>query len=86
MPAAPAIMVWTKTLVAGDVDEVELEVAVARVGEAEVMVMPRAFSSGSPSQSMPVSGLTRVVLPWSMWPAGCRRRRGTAHGTPGATG
>ena len=33
------------------------------------MVMPRAFSSGRRSQSMPVRALTSDVLPWSMWPA-----------------
>src|SRR5947207_15581369 len=33
------------------------------------MVMPRAFSSGRRSQSMPVRALTSEVLPWSMWPA-----------------
>ncbi|GIW71722.1 MAG: hypothetical protein KatS3mg102_1264 [Planctomycetota bacterium] len=31
--------------------------------------MPRAFSSGSRSGSMPVSARTSVDLPWSMWPA-----------------
>ena len=31
--------------------------------------MPRAFSSGKRSVSMPVSALTSEVLPWSMWPA-----------------
>src|SRR5574343_1680629 len=31
--------------------------------------MPRAFSSFRRSQSTPVSALTSVVLPWSMWPA-----------------
>ena len=31
--------------------------------------MPRAFSSGSRSVSMPVSARTSAVLPWSMWPA-----------------
>src|ERR1700736_3373568 len=33
------------------------------------MVIPRAFSSGRRSQSMPVRALTSEVLPWSMWPA-----------------
>ena len=33
------------------------------------MVMPRRFSSGSRSVSMPVSALTSDVLPWSMCPA-----------------
>jgi len=31
--------------------------------------MPRAFSSGRRSVSVPVSALTSEVLPWSMWPA-----------------
>ena len=31
--------------------------------------MPRAFSSGRRSVSTPVSALTSVVLPWSIWPA-----------------
>ncbi len=31
--------------------------------------MPRRFSSGRRSASTPVSALTRVVFPWSMWPA-----------------
>src|SRR5213082_3312109 len=43
------------------------------------MVMPRAFSSGRRSQSMPVRALTSEVLPWSMWPAVPRiRSRGMA--------
>src|SRR2546427_352545 len=33
------------------------------------MEMPRAFSSLRRSVSTPVSARTRVVLPWSMWPA-----------------
>src|SRR4051812_46614125 len=33
------------------------------------MVMPRRFSSGRRSVSMPVSARTSEVLPWSMWPA-----------------
>src|SRR5438876_7934901 len=33
------------------------------------MVIPRRFSSSSRSASIPVSALTRAVLPWSMWPA-----------------
>src|SRR5581483_682891 len=31
--------------------------------------MPRRFSSGSRSVSLPVSARTSHVLPWSMWPA-----------------
>src|SRR5947209_1702176 len=31
--------------------------------------MPRSFSSFRRSVSWPVSALTRLVLPWSMWPA-----------------
>src|SRR5215208_7732103 len=31
--------------------------------------MPRAFSSGRRSVSLPVSAFTSHVLPWSMWPA-----------------
>src|SRR5207244_7528603 len=31
--------------------------------------MPRAFSSGKRSVSIPVSAFTSDVLPWSMWPA-----------------
>ena len=43
------------------------------------MVMPRAFSSGRRSQSMPVRALTSDVLPWSMCPAVPRiRSRGMA--------
>src|SRR5437764_6012860 len=33
------------------------------------MEMPRRFSSGSRSVSLPVSARTSQVLPWSMWPA-----------------
>src|SRR5215475_9707255 len=33
------------------------------------MLMLRRFSSGSRSVSTPVSALTSVVLPWSLWPA-----------------
>src|SRR5262249_47740854 len=33
------------------------------------IVMPRAFSSGNRSVSVPVSAFTSDVLPWSMWPA-----------------
>src|SRR5437899_9391052 len=33
------------------------------------MVIPRRFSSGRRSVSMPVSALTSAVFPWSMWPA-----------------
>src|SRR5690348_14843792 len=33
------------------------------------IVMPRRFSSSRRSASMPVSALTRAVLPWSMCPA-----------------
>ena len=59
-----------EALVAGDVDEAD-DGAVRRRHEAKPrsMVMPRAFSSGRRSASMPVSARTRVVLPWSMWPA-----------------
>ena len=41
----------------------------SRSAKPRSMVMPRAFSSGSRSVSMPVSALTSEVLPWSMWPA-----------------
>src|SRR3954453_2783566 len=51
------------------------------------MVMPRAFSSGSRSQSMPVRALTRDVLPWSMCPAVPRMRsRGIAGAPPHGPG
>src|ERR1700744_5550 len=33
------------------------------------MVMPRDFSSGRRSVSVPVRAWTSAVLPWSMWPA-----------------
>ncbi len=41
----------------------------SRKAKPSSMVMPRFFSSTRRSQSMPVRALTRVVLPWSMWPA-----------------
>src|ERR1700730_17218042 len=52
------------------------------------MVMPRDFSSGRRSGSVPVSALTSALLPWSTWPAvamikcwtggiSCLSRRGT---------
>ena len=66
----PGEHVLDEPLVAGHVDDAE---AVRRRGRGVAkpmsMVMPRAFSSGSRSQSMPVSALTSEVLPWSMWPA-----------------
>ena len=33
------------------------------------MVRPRSFSSSHLSGSVPVSARTRVLLPWSTWPA-----------------
>ena len=33
------------------------------------MVMPRNFSSGKRSGSVPVSARTKLLLPWSTWPA-----------------
>src|SRR5207247_1476265 len=41
----------------------------SRNAKPRSMVMPRAFSSGRRSVSVPVSALTSEVLPWSMWPA-----------------
>ena len=43
--------------------------AVALVVAADESVMPRCFSSGRRSGSVPVSARTRALLPWSMWPA-----------------
>src|SRR5207247_2537329 len=45
--------------------------------------MPRSFSAGKRSVSLPVSARTSQVLPWSMWPAvptvsGIRPMLGTA--------
>ena len=45
--------------------------------------MPRRFSSGSRSASIPVSALTSAVLPWSMWPAVPTRKRFTREGYSG---
>ena len=60
--------------------------------------MPRRCSSGSRSASIPVSARSRVVLPWSMWPAvpttmvtairpprAPRRRRPSTHVLAGST-
>ena len=57
-------------VVAGHVDEVELRpVRQRQVRVADVDRHPRRRSSGSRSASIPVSARSRVVLPWSMWPA-----------------
>src|SRR6266540_530793 len=42
--------------------------------------MPRRFSSGRRSASIPVRALTRAVLPWSMCPAVPTRKRFTGEG------
>src|SRR2546428_2205676 len=41
----------------------------SRCAKPRSIVMPRAFSSGKRSGSMPVNALTSALLPWSTWPA-----------------
>src|SRR5439155_21275431 len=57
----------------------------SRKANPRSIVMPRAFSSGSRSVSIPVSAFTSDVLPWSMWPAvpttTCREALPSADGT-----
>ena len=70
MPPTPASMFLTKRSWPGTstISTVSPS-APRRKAKPRSMVMPRAFSSGSRSVSVPVSALTSDVLPWSMWPA-----------------
>src|SRR5216110_1378844 len=47
----------------------------ARCAKPRSIVIPRAFSSGKRSGSMPVRALTRALLPWSTWPAVATMKR-----------
>jgi hypothetical protein len=67
--AHPGQHVLDEALVARHVDDLDGEVRLLDEREARSMVMPRAFSSGRRSVSVPVSALTSEVLPWSMCPA-----------------
>src|SRR5262245_60871227 len=69
MPVAPASMFLTKRSWPGTSTMPRRKSPRSRMAKPISMVMPRAFSSGRRSQSMPVRALTSEVLPWSMWPA-----------------
>ena len=70
MPPTPASMFLTKRSWPGTstISTVSPSDS-SRKAKPRSMVMPRAFSSGSRSVSVPVSALTSDVLPWSMCPA-----------------
>ena len=55
--------VLDEAFVAGHIDNAEVKWRQIELAKPMSMVMPRAFSSGRRSQSIPVSALTRDVLP-----------------------
>src|SRR6266550_832463 len=70
MPPTPASMFFTKRSWPGtSTISIVSPPGSSRNANPRSIVMPRAFSSGRRSVSMPVSALTSEVLPWSMWPA-----------------
>src|SRR6266540_7539087 len=54
----------------------------SRCAKPRSIVMPRAFSSGNRSGSMPVIALTNALLPWSTWPAVARMKCWVVMGVP----
>ncbi len=81
MPVAPATMRLTNRSWPGTSTMPKRISSTWKCAKPSSMVMPRAFSSGSRSVSMPVRALTSAVLPWSMWPAVPRMRKRLGLGT-----
>ena len=70
MPPTPASMFLTKRSWPGtSTISIVSPSGSSRKAKPRSIVMPRAFSSGRRSVSMPVSAFTSEVLPWSMCPA-----------------
>ena len=70
MPPMPASMFFTKRSWPGtSTISIVRPSGSSRKAKPRSIVMPRAFSSGRRSVSMPVSAFTSDVLPWSMCPA-----------------
>ena len=70
MPPTPASMFLTKRSWPGtSTISMVAPPGSSRKAKPRSMVIPRAFSSGRRSVSVPVSALTSEVLPWSMCPA-----------------
>ncbi len=66
MPMAPAIMVWTRRRWPGtSMTLTSTPGSRCQGAKPSSMVMPRFFSSGRRSVSMPVRARTSEVLPWS---------------------
>ncbi len=70
MPWAPASMLRMKRACPGtSTMPIRRPLGRRMFAKPRSIVMPRRFSSASLSGSIPVSAVTRVDLPWSMWPA-----------------
>src|SRR6185436_19016710 len=69
MPPRPARALWRNRSCPGTSTKPIWRSPSKSQANPRSMVIPRAFSSAQRSQSIPVSARTRLVLPWSMWPA-----------------
>ncbi len=70
MPWAPASMLRTKRSWPGtSTNEATSDGPSSACAKPRSIVMPRSFSCGRRSGSLPVSARTSALLPWSMWPA-----------------
>ena len=74
-PCAPATIVRTNFSCPGTSTNENVVSSHAACAKPRSIVIPRAFSSGRRSGSVPVSALTSALLPWSMWPAVPTRTR-----------
>ena len=82
-PLAPATMLCTKRSCPGtSTMPTRPTPSRSRCAKPRSMVMPRRFSSGSRSVSMPVRRRMSAVLPWSMCPAVPIIMAGKPAGTP----
>ena len=79
MPPAPASMLRTKRSWPGTSTKDMRTPSHSACAKPRSIVMPRRFSSGRRSASIPVSAFTSEVLPWSMWPAVPIRKRRTRY-------
>jgi hypothetical protein len=69
MPPTPASMFFTNRSCPGTSTNAIAIPPMSACANPRSIVMPRAFSSFSRSGSVPVSAMTRALLPWSICPA-----------------
>src|ERR1035437_3207897 len=74
-PCAPATIVLTNSSWPGTSTNENIVSSHAAWANPRSIVMPRAFSSGRRSGSVPVSARTSALFPWSLWPAVPTRTR-----------